>query len=135
MAPPAVAAVVAARVEAIEAVEARGERLAAGPGDEVVVSRHQAKGIHAPLEALHDLLEQRQKAEPVGIVAVDGDVARTARDDMEHTLLGKRDRPWNAGHRPHRTAAGSAGTGTVDRSSSSCSEGHASARQLQGTVP
>jgi len=61
VAPALVAAVERLRVDAVEAVHAVGEAPELGLDDQVVVVRHQAEGVDAPVVPLDGLSEQREE--------------------------------------------------------------------------
>jgi len=66
VAPALVAAVERLRVDAVEAVHAVGEAPELGLDDQVVVVRHQAEGVDAPVVPLDGLSEQAEEEAVLG---------------------------------------------------------------------
>jgi hypothetical protein len=77
-----VLAVEALGVEAVEAAEPVGERLAGAGEDDVHVIRHQAEREDAPAVAGGDVAKERQEAEVVGVVAKHGAAVDASRGDV-----------------------------------------------------
>jgi hypothetical protein len=89
VAPAAVAAVEALRVDAVQPLHAGGEGIPPRRNDEVVVVPHQAEHAAAPLVARDHVDEELEEGEAIATVAVDRDPARAARRDVEVALVGK----------------------------------------------
>ena len=77
-----VLAVEALGVEAVEAAEPVGERLAGAGEDDVHVVRHQAEREDVPAVAGGDVAKERQEGEVVGVVAEHGAAVDASRGDV-----------------------------------------------------
>jgi hypothetical protein len=86
VAPAPVASVEALRVAAVELLEAGRELGDRGFDDEVVVVRHQAEGVQAPVVLGDDDSEEPEERAAVVIVAVDGDLPGPARGEVEEAV-------------------------------------------------
>jgi hypothetical protein len=74
VAPAAVACVEPLGIAAVQALESRRKLRHGRLDDEVVVIRHQAEGMEAPVVLAHDRREQAQEEAPVVVVAIDRDL-------------------------------------------------------------
>jgi len=87
VAPALVAAVEGLGVDAVEAAHAVGEATELGFDDQVVVVRHQAEGVHAPVVPLHFLGKEGEE-EAVFVRCQEGGGSRHApRGDVVDALL------------------------------------------------
>jgi co-chaperonin GroES (HSP10) len=82
--PPAtVASVEALRVAAVQALEPSGELRDGRLHDKVVVVRHQAERVQAPVVLADDDPEEAEEEPAVVVVAVDRDLPSATRSDVE----------------------------------------------------
>jgi hypothetical protein len=86
VAPPAVASVESLRVAAVELLEARGKLGDGRFDDEVVVVRHQAERVQAPVVLADDEAEQAEEGAAIVIVPVDRDPPGTPGSDVERAV-------------------------------------------------
>jgi hypothetical protein len=74
------------RVAAVEALEARRQLRDRGLEDEVVVVRHQAGGVHAPVVLADDDAEEPKEDAAVVVIAVDRDPPGPTRRHVEEPV-------------------------------------------------
>jgi hypothetical protein len=86
MSPAAVSRVESLGVVAVQDLHAVGKVLAGGVDDQVVVVRHQAKGVTRPLVPADDESQQAEKIAPVVRVVVDGHLRHAARGDVKEPV-------------------------------------------------
>jgi hypothetical protein len=84
--PAGVSSVEALGVAAVEALEACRHLCDGRLDDEVVVVRHQAKGVQAPVVLPDDRAEQPEERAAVVLVAVDPDLSGAPRGDVEEAV-------------------------------------------------
>ncbi|HWH05378.1 MAG TPA: hypothetical protein VNT23_02940 [Gaiellaceae bacterium] len=100
VAPAAVSAVEALRVDAVQALHAERELLARALQHEVVVVAHQAERVHRPRATLDDLAEQREEREPVVVGEEHEALLDAARRDVEVAV--REQRAERSRHLPRR---------------------------------
>ena len=88
MPPAAVLVVERLGVDSVQALHAGGELLACRRDDQVVVVRHQAEHLAAPLVAVDARVEQTQEPEVVVIVEVDRAALDPTGGDVEGSVSG-----------------------------------------------
>jgi hypothetical protein len=97
VAPAAVASVERLRVAAVELLEPGRELRDGRFHDEVVVVRHQAEGVQAPVVLADDEAEEPEEEAAVLVVPVDLNPSGAAGGDVEHAV--GEDVPRKPGHR------------------------------------